>query len=92
MSRAAAHKRNITLALRMQFDGLNGLNLLITDKDHIHVLVPWLRRILTSLRLPFPKPTNIVKPDDGIGVIDMFWDIESRNVRACVSHLYDFDA
>jgi hypothetical protein len=94
MSRAAAHKRNITLAIRIQSHWLSGLKVLNTNQGQIHalVLVPWLRCILTTLRLPHPKPTNIVKPGNDAGVVDMYWDIESTNVRACVLHLYDFNA
>jgi hypothetical protein len=89
MSRAAAHKRNITLALRIQFNGRDGLKVANTNQDHVYLLAPWLRNTLTSLRLPHPKSTNIVKPSDGMGVIDMYWDVETANVRARFVHPYD---
>ena len=89
MSRATAQRKNITLALRIQFNGQDGLTISNTRQGFLQSLVPWLRHILTSLRLPHPKPTNIVKPNDGIGVIDMYWDLEKTNVRACVVHPCD---
>ncbi|KAI0002527.1 hypothetical protein BJV74DRAFT_882149 [Russula compacta] len=80
MPRVATHKRSRTLALRIQFNGLDGLKVSSTGQGDIQSLVPWLRDTLKSLRLPHPKPTNIVKPSDATSIIDMYWDVETGNI------------
>jgi len=66
-----------TVALRIRFDGQDGLRVLRTNQHDIPSLIPWLREILTSLRLPHPKPSNVLKPDDCTSVIEMYWDVAS---------------
>lgn len=80
-------KNDITLCLRIQFDGPSGQNVSETD---VHSLMPWLRNILTNFGLPHPRPTNVVKPPShhGTSDIDMYWDVESTNVRIhCIHRL-----
>ena len=92
MSRAAVHKKNITLALRIQFGGQDGLKVSNTSQAHVFSLAPWLRTILSGLCLPHPKQSNIVKPTtNSTGVIDMYWDVETGNVRARVIYPYDLN-
>jgi hypothetical protein len=84
--------KTITLALRIQFGGQDGLKVSNTSPAHISSLAPWLRVILSDLRLPHPKQSNIVKPtSNSTGVIDMYWDVETGNVRACVVYPYDLN-
>lgn len=83
MPRVATHRRTCTLALRIQFNGPDGVKVSSTAQSHVQSLVPWLRITLTSLRLPQPKSTNIVKPSDATS-IDMYWDVETDSVRAHV--------
>ncbi|KAI0300564.1 hypothetical protein B0F90DRAFT_432300 [Multifurca ochricompacta] len=70
-----------TLVLRIQFYGHGDLRVSDVDQDRIQNIVPWLRRTLTSLRLPHPKSTNFMKPYDDTSIIDMYWDLENTNVR-----------
>jgi len=82
-SPGATH-RIFTLALRIQFSGRDALKISGTSQDRFQSLLPWLRKILTSLRLPCPKTANFVKPYDARGIIDMFWDIEADKVSSRV--------
>jgi hypothetical protein len=82
---AASYRAGGTLALRIQFKGYNGTKVLRTNQNDIQSLVPWLKAILTTLHLPHPKPTNVIKTIDTI--IEMFWDhAESTAVRVHVLH------
>jgi hypothetical protein len=84
---SASYQKGGTLALRIQFKGYNGQKVLRTSQDDIQSLVPWLKAILTSLQLPHPKPTNVIKSIDTSSIIEMFWDhAESTDVRAHVLH------
>ncbi len=84
---SASHQRGGTLALRIQFKGYNGEKVLRTSQDDIQSLVPWLKVILTTLHLPHPKPTNVIKNIDTSSIIELFWDnAESTDVRAHVLH------
>lgn len=76
--------RTSTLALRVQFYGRDGQKVLGTSQDDIQSLLPLIRRALTSLRLPFPKSTNVFKPDDAKSIIDMYWDVVTIRVRSRV--------
>lgn len=69
-----ASGRGCTLALRIHFKGDHGQKVLSTSKDDIQSLVPWLRDILTPLRLPHPKTTNVIKNIEASSIIEMFWD------------------
>ena len=73
-----------TIALRIQFNGLNGQMVSRTRQDDIQLLVLWLRDIMTSLRLPHPKSTNVIKPHDTTNVVEMFWHGDSQSVRTRV--------
>jgi hypothetical protein len=73
-----------TLALRIQFNGLDGQKVSRTSQEDIHSLVPWLKATMSSLRLPHPKNTNVIKPNNATGVIEMFWDREYIDVRAYI--------
>jgi len=77
-------RRSITLALRIHFNRHDGLKVSATTQDDIESLIPWLRKTLTSLRLPHPKSQNIVKPHEATSIIDMYWDIELARVRSRV--------
>ena len=79
-----AAPRTITLALRIHFNGREGLKVSATSQDEIESLFPWLRKTVTSLRLPHPKSQNIIKPYEATGVIDMFWDVDTTRVRSRV--------
>ena len=78
-------KHHMTLCLRIRFDGPSGQNVSETD---IHSLMPWLRNILTKFRLPHPKPLNVEKHSShhGTSDINMYWDVEPKNVRIRFSH------
>ena len=85
------HRRGGTVALRIQFNGYNGQKVLHTSPDDIQSLVPWLKSILSTLQLPHPKPTNVIRRIGPIGtsnsIIEMFWDhAESTVVRVHVLH------
>ncbi|KAI0273041.1 hypothetical protein BGY98DRAFT_999644 [Russula aff. rugulosa BPL654] len=67
-------QRGGTLALRIQFKGYNGQKVLRTSQDDVQSLVPWLKSILTTLHLPHPKPSNVIKNIDTSSIIEMFWD------------------
>jgi len=67
--------RSSTLALRIQFHGRDALKVLDTSQDSIQSLLPLIRTALTSLRLPHPKATNVIKPHDAASIIDMYWDV-----------------
>jgi hypothetical protein len=83
-----ASQRGGTLALRIQFKGYNGQKVLRTSQDDVQSLVPWLKSILTTLHLPHPKPSNVIKNVDTSSIIEMFWDhAESTDVRVHVLHL-----
>ncbi|KAI0260755.1 hypothetical protein BC834DRAFT_899167 [Gloeopeniophorella convolvens] len=86
---AAAQKDAIaTLALRITFEGLAGTRVLSSGRKRVQSLAPWLRTVLTSLGLPHPKTTNIVRPDIDLGALDVFWDFGTANdqiVRSVVS-------
>ena len=83
----SASQRGGTFALRIQFKGYNGQKVLRTHQDNIQSLVPWLKVILTTLHLPHPKPTNVIKNIDESSIIEMFWDHpESTDVSAHVPH------
>jgi len=69
-------RRSITLALRIHFSGRDGLKVSATTQDDIESLIPWLRKTLTSLRLPHPKIQNIIKPHEATSIIDMYWDVD----------------
>jgi|SRR5712671_5900360 len=86
MPRSAIHaeRRGNTLAMRIRFDGQSALRVLRTNQDNIQSLIPWLREILTSFRLPHPKSSNVIKPNDYASVIEMYWDIASTQVGARV--------
>ncbi len=89
MPRSGNHQRGGTLALRIQFKEYHGQKVSRTSQDDIQSLVPWLKAILSSLHLPHPKPTNVMKSNDSnnANVIEMFWDhAESTDVRAHVLH------
>lgn len=73
--------RGGALALRIRFNGRDGQKVSRTSKHDIQSLVPWLRAILSSLRLPHPKASNVFKRDDAPSTIDMFWDFSGVNVR-----------
>ena len=82
---SALHKRGGTLALRIHFKGNNGQKVLRTSQDDIQSLVPWLKAILTTLHLPHPKPTNVIKRIDTSSTIELFWDhAESTDVSVHV--------
>jgi hypothetical protein len=81
---SGATPRSFTLALRIQFSGRDALKISSTSRDRLQFLFPWLREILTSLRLPSPKNANFVKPYDARGIIDMFWDLEADKVSSRV--------
>jgi len=84
---STGHQRAGTLALRIQFKGQNGQKVSRTSQDDIQSLVPWLKGILTTLHLPYPKSTNVMKSFDTSNVIEMFWDaVGSTAVRAHVLH------
>jgi hypothetical protein len=84
---SASYQRGGTLALRIQFRGYNGEKVLRTSQDDVQSLVPWLKSILTTLHLPHPKPTNVIKSIDTSSIIEMFWDhAESTDVRVHVFH------
>jgi hypothetical protein len=70
-----AAPRSITLALRIHFNGREGLKVSATTQDGIESLFPWLRKTVSSLRLPHPKSLNIIKPYEAASVIDMYWDV-----------------
>ncbi len=76
--------RSSTLALRIQFHGRDALKVLDTSQDSIQSLLPLIRKALTSLRLPHPKTTNVIKPDDAASFIDMYWDVVTVKVRSRV--------
>ncbi|KAN0125884.1 hypothetical protein V8E52_001091 [Russula decolorans] len=76
---AASYRAGGTLALRIQFKGYNGTKVLRTNQNDIQSLVPWLKAILTTLHLPHPKPTNVIKTIDTI--IEMFWDHAESTAR-----------
>ena len=81
-------KNRSTLALRIQFNGGDGLRVSDTGQDDIQSLLPWLRDILSSFRLQHPKSTNVMKSGDATNAIDMYWDIEPIHVSArFFSHL-----
>lgn len=81
-SASSSHQRGGTLALCIQFKGSNGQKVLRASQDDIQSLVPWLKAILTTLHLPHPKPTNVMKSIDTSSIIEMFWDhAESTDVR-----------
>ncbi|KAH9965257.1 hypothetical protein BC827DRAFT_842120 [Russula dissimulans] len=82
-----------TLALRIHFDGQGALRVLGTDQDDTQSLIPWLREVLTSLRLPHPKPSNVIRPNDYTSVIDMYWDLASTQtlVRAVVNRCNELE-
>jgi hypothetical protein len=84
---SGATHRVFTLALRIQFSGRDALTISGTSQDRFQSLFPWLRDILTSLRLPYPKNANFVKPHEGRGIIDMFWDTEADKVSSRVLYL-----
>jgi len=73
-SSSASHRGGGTLVLRIQFKGYNGQKVLRTSQDNIQSLVPWLKVILTTLHLPHPKPTNVIKSVDTSSIIELFWD------------------
>ncbi len=76
-----------TFALRIQFKGHGGDKVLYTSQNNVQSLVPWLRATLSSLHLPHPKPTNVLKSIDTSSIIDMFWDqAEGYDVRNYVLH------
>lgn len=82
---SASHQRGGTVALRIHFKGHNGQKVLLTSQDDIQSLVPWLKSILTTLHLPHPKPTNVIKSADTSSIIELFWDhAESTHVRVHV--------
>jgi len=80
MPRSSNHQKGGTLALRIQFKGLNGHKVLCTNQDDVQSLVPWLKTTMSSLQLPHPKPTNVLKSPDASSTIDMFWDAENVDV------------
>ena len=77
-SPSATQSKTFTLAIRIQFSGRFALEVSSTSQGRIAFLIPRLRNLLTSLRLPHPKSANFVKPYDARGVIDMFWDVEDK--------------
>lgn len=77
-------RRSITLALRIRFNGRNGLKVSAATQDNIESLIPWLRKTLTSLRLPHPKIQNIIKPHEATSDIDMYWDVDLARVKSRV--------
>lgn len=77
-------RRSITLALRIHFTGRDGVKVSATTQDDIESLLPWLRKTLTSLRLPQPKSQNVIKPYEATSVVDMYWDVELTRVRSRV--------
>ncbi|KAI9451777.1 hypothetical protein F5148DRAFT_1289913 [Russula earlei] len=86
MSHSATHRRGSTLALRILFRGRARLRVLRTSKDDISSLLPWLRDILTDLRLPHPKSSNVIKPNDTTSAIEMYWDVEFAQVGPRTLH------
>jgi len=77
-------RRSTTLALRIHFNGRDGLEVSATTQDNIESLIPWLRKTLTRLRLPHPKSQNIIKPHEATSIIDMYWDVDLARVRSRV--------
>jgi hypothetical protein len=84
MPRSADPQRVGTIALRIQFNGRDGQNVSRSSQDDIQSLFPWLKATMSSLRLPHPKLSNVIKRIDATNVIDMFWDGENIDVRAYV--------
>ena len=83
-SPGATHRKGCTLALRIQFSGRVALELSGISQDRVPSLIPQLRGVLSSLRLPHPKSANVVKPYDARGIIDMYWDVEVDKVSSRV--------
>ena len=75
-----------TLALRLRFNGRDGQKVSRTGQHDVQSLVPWLRVVLSKLRLPHPKISNVFKRDDAPSIIDVFWGYADVNVRARVLH------
>jgi hypothetical protein len=73
-----------TLALRIRFNGRDGQKVSRTGQHDIQSLAPWLRAVLSRLRIPHCKTSNVYKRDDAPSIIDVFWDYADVNVRAPV--------